>query len=298
MFDFTKQWEARVVINGRPVTEYHHTDGNVYLEGRKGSEYELEVINHSLERILVVPAVDGLSVMDGKTAGLDSDGYVINPRGTLRIPGWRLDNENVAKFVFGDTAKGYSAQSGQGSTNSGVIGFMVFRQQPSTFDVYNPFHVARNYSGNATSAEASSPWSTTCDMYSSSVGGSLSKGLESFGAQDAVYAAAEASPPRINESVSLRRLDVTAKCAANVAQPVQVTPELATGFGRKDQFNTVDVTFDKRDANNPDAIMVMYYDSLRGLEKRGIVVRKEATPQAFPRYSSSKGCTPPTGWRG
>lgn len=284
MFDFTKQWEARILINGRPVTEYHHTDGNVYLEGRKGSEYELEIVNHSYERVLVVPAVDGLSVMDGKTAGIDSDGYVVNPKQSVRIPGWRLDQGNVARFVFGDVGRGYSAQSGQGTSNSGVIGFMVFRPKP--VETLSPFTVARYYSGN-------DQWDTMCDSFSAASVDScfddLAGGLEccaSASLDAAPLRSATLSSPKVKSTITDYSMSPT------------VNPELATGFGRKDNFSTVDVTFEKRDEHNPDAIMVMYYDSLRGLEKRGIVVRREASPQAFPRYSSTKGCTPPTGWRG
>ena len=57
MYDFTKQYEARILVRGRPVTEYHHTDGNIYVEGRKGSDYSLEFINNGAERICVLPAV-------------------------------------------------------------------------------------------------------------------------------------------------------------------------------------------------------------------------------------------------
>jgi hypothetical protein len=274
MFDFTKQWEARVIINGRPVTEYHHQDGNVYLEGRKGSEYELEFINHSYEQILVVPAVDGLSVMDGKSAGLDSDGYVVNSRSTLRIPGWRLDQNNVAKFVFGDLSSGYSAQSGQGSANSGVIGFMVFRSQAPAL---NPFEVHTYYSGNSTAGIPNPQWSAISSQQFGPSCDNLTLGSS------------------ITRSATLKAPEVKATITD---YSISVNPELATGFGRKDNFNTVDVTFNKRDPHNPDSLLVLYYDSLRGLEKRGVVVRKETVPHAFPRYSSSKGCKTPPNWRG
>jgi len=48
---------------------------------------------------------------------------------------------------------------------------------------------------------------------------------------------------------------------------------------------------------------VIYYDSRKGLENRGIKVvktKKKKTrrlPDAFPTYSSGSGCKPPSGWK-
>ena len=82
-----------------------------------------------------------------------------------------------------------------------------------------------------------------------------------------------------------------------------VKSELGTKFGNVSNFETHDVDFEKRDDQNPDAMMVIYYDSARVLEKRGIRLatkRSRGQPSAFPGYKGRKetGCTPPPSWHG
>lgn len=273
MLDFTKQYEAQVLVKGRPVTEYHHHDGNVYIEGRKGSEFDLRFCNRSHERILVIPSVDGLSVMDGKPAGLESPGYVVEAWAEISIPGWRLDDKNVAKFYFNDKNRGYAAQTGQNTGNTGVIGFLVFREQ-------------RHYSWRTPS------WPTTWPKYTDPIGPIGSPGpYETWESRNIVGSSWSCNN-------SKETLD------ASHAQPVTrsfMASEMSTGFGRQEEFVTSSTSFIKRDPHNPDAMLVMYYDSARGLEKRGIDVRGTKAykaPDAFPKYASKPiGCTPPRGWR-
>lgn len=262
MYDFTKQYEARILVRGRPATEYHHTDGNIYVEGRKGSEYELEFYNNSNERVCIVPAVDGLSVMDGKPAGIESDGYVVEARQTIKIPGWKLDDKEAAKFEFSSEKKSYASQSGEDTANQGVIGFMVFREE---YQALNPFKIEQFYSGN-----------------SGGYAGSL-RGLSSNSGHDGAICC---------DSLS---------ASTASAEPEAVKSSLGTGFGEATDFQTRTVSFNKRDENNPDAVLVIYYDNLRGLEKRGIQVRTRKSnkvPDPFPNYSNTSGCKPPVGWRG
>ena len=127
MRDITNQYELRILIKGRPVAEYAHTDGYTYVEGRGGSEYELELVNHSYERILMIPSVDGLSVLNGKPDW--SDGYVVNASSSIRVPGWRRDNTKVAAFEFADARDSYTSRVGNGTSNVGVIGLMVHREK-------------------------------------------------------------------------------------------------------------------------------------------------------------------------
>ncbi len=56
--------ELRLLIKGRPAQEFFH-NGNTFLEGREGSNFEVEVINRNPFRIEAVISVDGLSVVDG-----------------------------------------------------------------------------------------------------------------------------------------------------------------------------------------------------------------------------------------
>ena len=117
-----------VLVNGQPVKEYPHLDGKTYIEGRRGSEFTLRIKNNIAERVLAVISVDGLSVMDGKTASLSSGGYVLGPLGYIVIPGWRLDNHEVARFFFSHLEASYAAQMDK-PQNIGVIGCAIFREK-------------------------------------------------------------------------------------------------------------------------------------------------------------------------
>ena len=123
---YRNQIELEVRVHGSPAREYVDREGITWVEGRGGSEYILRVVNQTFSRILVVASVDGLSVMDGKAASLNSDqGYIIGPRNSIGIPGWRLDSNSVAKFKFGGPGSSYAAASGK-PMDIGVIGCAVF----------------------------------------------------------------------------------------------------------------------------------------------------------------------------
>ena len=244
MWDFTKQYELTVNINGRTVDEYPHTDNNIYIEGRPGSEYTIEIKNNSHEEICAIPSVDGLSIFDGKEAGLNSKGYIIDRFGKIVIPGWTLNNNQVAKFEFGDTKSSYTNQMGNGTSNTGVIGVMIFRKKPE------PVLMASSMRGMLCGSGGSGP--ATMDWHSHT--------------DDASSDAAAAQ-------------------------------SLGTGFGGTQAFNVREVSFEKRDPQNPDALLALFYDSVRGLERRGIRVGVKHNPSPFPTYvSQTTGCTPPPGW--
>jgi len=287
MYDFTKQYEARLLVRGRPVTEYHHTDGNIYVEGRKGSDYSLEFTNNSAERICVLSAVDGLSVMDGKPAGLDSDGYVVDAYSSLKIPGWRLDSNKIAKFAFSDIGASYAKKTGKSDSNVGVVGFMVFRENV----YYNNNFVAYGTAGSGSA-------SYTCDSFSLDT---LQNGMLGTDSNIPINLS-----PKGSGSVNITGTESMSGSSGTVrtrAAAASVKPELGTKFGNVAGFQTHDVEFEKRDEQNPDAMMVIYYDSARGLEKRGIRLvtkRSRGQPTAFPGYQGRKetGCIPPPNWHG
>lgn len=250
MRDFTNQYELEIVVNNRPVDEYPHTDGNTYIEGRSGSNYILRVRNNSHEQIMAILSVDGLSVLDGTDAGLDSKGYIIDGYSTIEVPGWTLNRSEIAQFKFGDVSNAYAPRMGKGTSNVGVIGLMVFRPKPV---IYRPY---------ASTAKRGDVQLLGSSYNSATLSGAT---MDSF--------------------------DISSQACASSA------PEVGTEFGTVQNFNTRQVTFDKRDPNHPDAIVAIYYDSARGLEKRGIIVGKRTNPSPFPTYTNSApGCTPPPGW--
>lgn len=120
--------EFNILVKGTPITEYNK-DGNILVEGRYDSEYTLRIINNNSYRILAVPSVDGLSVLDGQKASFDSHGYIIDPYQTINISGWRISDEQVRAFIFANSKQSYSNKVGEGTDNTGVIGLAVFKDK-------------------------------------------------------------------------------------------------------------------------------------------------------------------------
>lgn len=294
MLNASKTFELNVLIGGKPITEYAHEDGPSFIEGRKGSEFEVEFKNKTNKQVLVVPSVDGKSIFDGKPATPDSRGYVIRAWGSIRIPGWTLDNAAVAKFTFEDKDKSYSAavtQEGE-AVVSGVIGVMVYSEvekpKPVTLQHVhhhyprpNPFPQPGVFPRGPYDWPYNGPtWSSTCAVGSSDTvtlsSNSMSKGITRG-------ATAQSTSHENTSSVSDGTPDASF--------------DMGAGFGQKADFRTTTVEFERGPVLDT---FQLYYDSRKNLEKRGFVmVRKEQRylndlPQAF----QGTGCTPPPGWQG
>ena len=65
----------------------YSADGQRYIAGRTGNEYELRIRNTSGEDILAVVSVDGVNVVTGETAATAQGGYVISGWRSLSIAG-------------------------------------------------------------------------------------------------------------------------------------------------------------------------------------------------------------------
>lgn len=262
--------ELAVLVNDRLITEYPHL-GKVYVEGRAGSEYQIEVRNHSYQRVEAVISVDGLSVLDGKPAGMQSVGYVIKAYDTLRVPGWTLDNKTVAKFGFAGKEGSYATQMTGDTRNNGVIGLMVFREKMhwQTYQPSNFYTTSPQWNGYPTIMN------TTSNIGSTSASSGLASGTKGIAPMQATQASASVT-----------------------ATDMAVAQSLGTAFGGSTDFATTCVTFIR--ADGAPLVLTLYYDERRGLKARGIKVGRpfkaeaQPLPQAFP---AGAGCTPPPGWR-
>src|SRR3978361_1701644 len=61
---------------GRTLPVYA-SQGQWYVAGRVGAEYELRIRNNTNDELLTVVSVDGVNVVTGDTASPDQGGYVI-----------------------------------------------------------------------------------------------------------------------------------------------------------------------------------------------------------------------------
>lgn len=101
----------------------------LYAVGEPESRYSLAIANDSNTTYEVVLSVDGLDVIDGRPAGFDKRGYVVDPFTSMVIDGWRTSEDTVAAFRFSSIEDSYAERTGEGR-NIGVIGAAFFREAP------------------------------------------------------------------------------------------------------------------------------------------------------------------------
>ena len=66
-----------ILVNGREIDTYLK-DGKIYVEGRRGKEYEIQYQNYFPKRQKIVLSVDGLNVITGDSTW--ERGYILpNP---------------------------------------------------------------------------------------------------------------------------------------------------------------------------------------------------------------------------
>ncbi len=131
-----KNYELLVAISGdepKPLQQYGH-EGHTFVEGKPGTEFCLVFRNNTPDRVLMVPAIDGLSCMDGSPATPESEGYVVEPYRRLVVKGWRTSLEKTAAFTFERKKNGYAKAIKADTENVGVIGAMVFKSKEKVAD--------------------------------------------------------------------------------------------------------------------------------------------------------------------
>jgi hypothetical protein len=125
-------YDINILVHGNRCKQYHF-NGRTYIESKDGSNYEIEIKNNSWKRILAVSSVDGLNVINGKTATENGPGYIIDAYSSHRIEGFRYSNDKVAKFEFTMKGRGDSYAASKGDQrNVGVIGVRIFSEKEKT----------------------------------------------------------------------------------------------------------------------------------------------------------------------
>lgn len=262
-------YTLNVLVHGKPVKQYNH-QGKIYIEGRDGTEYSLEIKNHTFKRILAVPAIDGVNVLTGKPASPTDTGYIVNPYGTISINGFRIDNNSVGAFKFCSKSKSYCNTKGLAG-NNGVIGVVIFEEKEKE-KVYfrnlvqSPIFTKSSdytYSDNTTYGSNSndSPYLDFSSKLSSATKGGSSRSL----------------------------------CSVSCCTDTDVAPKFdtGTGWGSKKVDSVTTVMFE---TGPKVAELVLYYASKSALQDIGISFKEPkpiAFPSAFPGFA-----TPPKGWRG
>jgi hypothetical protein len=265
-----------VLVKGQPIKEYLK-DGKYYVEGRKGSDYELRYHNTSGVRKKVVFSVDGLNIMSG-----DKDwtkGYVVEPYQIVTIPGWRKDGDNVAKFVFSSVPKSYNQHNDAGDRNNvGVIGAMTFLEkskplsQPIIYNWNNHYHYPQDY-----------PWYSP--LYHGNLGGAAGDNINVNNVTTSLIGGAVGGGVSSSLNNSFAQASYTSSDASLIA-----SNSIGTGWGENKTFQTTMVDYEF--GTKVFTTMLLYYDSREGLQARGIVdLAPVVVPQAFPGFDF--GCPAP-----
>ena len=288
---FKKSVEVEILVNGNPVTEYFHS-GNNFIEGRKNSSFTIRITNNNrLDPILAVVSVDGLSVINSEKASENSPGYVIRAGGHTDITGWRIDDSKVSEFVFNKRENSYAAAIDQDG-HEGSIGVMIFRDDSlskllsgwndKTFLVDPNPHSTPQWMNNQ----------PICGGYSGAFGdtGNISVGrtLTTAGGSLTLntYKGAVIDSNDFGGVLrSARRIDATPD------------EKLGVGHGEQVESKVENTTFNKPD--KPESTFVFFYDTRKGLEKRGIKISNQhevEEPSPFP--ASTEYCKMPKGgWK-
>ncbi len=265
------QVELQVLINGVPVKEYGHK-GISYIEGRTNTEFTLRIKNNSPNRILAIPSIDGLSVMDGEDASSKSSGYIISAYSSYEIKGWRTSLKEVSKFVFAKKGNSLSNQTGHGTKECGVIGCVIFGETPKlTYTVYT-----------------NSSWP---DMFK--------RGLTNPGFYDNTYDVYSSNMSLNSKSLkNTVPFDIsTTRCSYNSVTPTSIpindTPnfKLGTDYGESMDDKVVESDFDK---GSLLCTFELHYTTKYELEQIGIDIEKKNNKVYIPSaFSDRKFCKLP-----
>lgn len=310
--------QVQIIHGGNPLPVVHH-EGQHWAIAPSEGEYAIRLYNNSSKRRFAVVSVDGLSVMDGKPAKRDGNGYVLRPYETLTIPGWRRSASEVAAFEFTANEGSYSEAMGHGTRNTGVIGVVVYDEKPKRraqpfvrrrfvrrpppWWVYWPYTIEwdevvdiietigndQSHSGTTTIYSASD--STDIKDASFGINSVLASTTCSIGGDPSNFSSGNFSSSDTFAAKGITRTSATLPTASADAEDV----DLGTAYGQATEFNTSSVYFDR--ADKPCLEIVIRYGTAPRLQRFGVPVEQAmasvpSTPDPFPEGD----CPAPPGW--
>ena len=236
--------------NQLPTTQHN---GKCYVAGKQNVQYQIRLQNKTNKRLLAILTVDGRNVYTGDPGGTDYAGYVLTPYETLIVKGYRISEKQVAVFRFSKKAYSYAAKQ-EAPQNVGIIGVAIFEEQhlvyPSTPPWDIPIYPLAPYSPY-NPMEPYISWCLSCE-------------------------------PRVTTISS----NTTTVCSAPYNNIIETSLSLGTAFGK-----TITSPLDPKDfqqlSNTPCEIWTIYYDTMKSLQKQGIMERNPLRPEtekpkAFP----------------
>jgi len=123
--------------------------GRPFVTAEKGERYSVRLYNPLPVRVAVNLTVDGLNSISGKPSGIsDGQKWMIEPYGTVTIPGWQVNGGESRRFFFTNKPKSYAKWMGDEmdkdlAANCGVIGAAFFWSQRELDGYYENHPICR-----------------------------------------------------------------------------------------------------------------------------------------------------------
>lgn len=259
----TGRYGLSVLVDGRPLAETTK-DGQHFIAAPEDRDFSLRLQSPFGSRYEIVLSVDGLSVMSGQDATTDERGYILSGTSSI-IPGFRLNDSEVARFHFGARKDSYAAKLGK-PKNIGVIAAVFYAEKVIT-PKYSAIEI-KEYG-----AESLSDVGYTSSIMNATV----------FPDSDPTFSVPRGAPSGIRLNSGRLR-----------AASASVGHDLGTEFGTKAEHKVSHTSFER---GEEVARIVLEYASLDSLIKAG-VLNPVAVLNPFPADREEVGCRPPSGWTG
>ena len=295
-----------VVQNGRVLRRIAH-QGQVYVEAPTGGTYQLRVYNSCPRRRMAVISVDGINVIDGETAGHDGPGYVLDPSETMNSPGWRRSDDTVASFEFKPEGDSYSAQTGRGTRNVGVVGVAVFDEKTCRvvkrrvkhhhhhhhYDWDWDWWPRRRWVRICQPTITTIPCSTTT-TYTTSTDANDGDQTLSFDSANVEVTCSAAMPRSAGEPESVYMAQSAPASDGILLKDCEST-DVGTGYGAEAEFQTTSTKFTKA-TDHPAEVIMLRYATRERLQSWGVPVDKPGPQEADPFPAARTSCPAPPGW--
>lgn len=271
---------------GATLPVYSHR-GEYWVAGTPGARYAVSVQSRHGQRLLAVPAVDGINVLSGQTAAWNQTGYVFSGYSQYQITGWRKSNSEVAAFEFSSLGDSYAGLTGR-PANVGVIGVALFKEKQVPAPHYDQEWSKNESAGSqarSKSLERPAPEPTSPATPAPAAAPSPSPSSRSADriANESSDMASQGSPSgSANPTESARR-----------GAP-QATAKLGTAHGQRES-SVVSHTAFERQQSQPDEVVLIRYDSRANLVALGVIRVPPSlpTPNAFPDSATAYVPDPP-----
>lgn len=323
-------FDINILVNGNRCKQYLFQN-KVFIEAKEGSEYVIEIKNNSWEKILAVVSVDGLNVVDGKTAEENGPGYVMDRYTAQKLYGFQYSQDKVATFKFGafgakdvdGNPLGYAASKKDGSEkNAGVIGVKIWDEVPKPQPVIPPnpyppaywqtssFAISCSWSGTATlggmptiirSATTYSPdpadWQAGGVTYGCAPNsGMIDSNLLKSAIDDAkaVKLTALSNHYTAEDDGNSIMFCNSIGCDDVDIQPDMASFDMETQWGSSRNYKVKEVEFERRNVVHSFDI---YYASRESLIAMGIDLGTEKRVSFPESFKENKYAKPPKGWK-